>query len=170
MFRKIEIQKARVLGLIENWSPARVAYRPAVDAWSATEVLDHIVKVETGILAAARRGLQEPHRIGLRDRLGFLFIEFLFRSKSKVKVPSSARAVLPEPNANLEVVLQRWDATREDLAQLLTRVTPDQLRAGVFRHPVSGWMSLPQVLRFFSVHIHHHTFQLIRLSAGSNGL
>lgn len=87
-----------------------------------------------------------------------------------MKVPSSAAEVLPDPNVNLAAVLQRWDVARKDLAQLLTQTTPDQFGAGVFRHPVSGWMSSLQILSFFSVHIQHHGFQLIRLSTASEGL
>lgn len=170
MFAKLERQKAETLGLIEDWSASRLAYRPAADAWSAIEVLDHVVKVESGIIAAARRGLQKPHRIGLRDRVGFLFIERVFRSRRRVKVPSSAPQVLPDSNATPAAVRERWAESRDDLALLLAQVTPDQLRAGVFRHPVSGWMSLPQILRFFSVHIRHHGFQLARLGAASEGL
>ena len=168
--KQLEEQKAEILSLLDGWSPARLAYRPAPDAWSAVEVLDHLVRAEIGITAAARRGLQQPHAIGLRDRLGFFFLDRIFRSQRRVKVPSSASAVLPDPTVTLPSVIQRWDDTRHELAELLARVTPDQMQAGVFRHPVSGWMNLPNVLSFFSVHLTHHRFQLQRLSTESEGL
>ena len=84
MLAIIERQKAETLDLIESWPPARLAYRPAAGAWSANEVLDHLVKVEGEILAAARERLQNPHRLGVRDRLGFLFIDRVFRSPAAV--------------------------------------------------------------------------------------
>jgi len=170
MLIMIERQKAETLALIESWPPARLAYRPDAGAWSANEVLDHLVKVEGEILAAAREGLQNPHRLGVRDRLGFLFIDRVFRSPRRVKVPASASQVLPDPNATLVDIRERWDNTREDLTVFLSQLTPAQLQGGVFRHPVSGWMSVPQILRFFSAHIQHHGFQLTRLRTGSEGL
>ena len=48
-----------------------------------------------------------------------------------------------------------WDATRRDLVRFLIPLAPGQLTAGVFRHPVAGWMRVPDVLRFFRVHAHY---------------
>ena len=164
-FAKLEQQKAETLELIDAWPPARLAYRPAPADWSATEVLDHIVRVESEITHAMRHGIQNPHRLGVRDQLRSWMIYWLFRTNRRVRVPRSASQVLPRPDASVLDIRQRWDATRDALRGLLTDITPDQRRGGVFRHPVSGWMSVSQVLRFFSVHIHHHRFQLARLHA-----
>ena len=169
-FDHLEKQKSQTLALLADWSPARLAYRPTADAWSAIQVIDHIVRAESAMVAAARRGLQKPHRIGVRDRLGYLFVYSLFRSARRVKVPGSVAQVLPDANVDFASVRLRWNDAREDLARLLSQVTPDQLRAGVFRHPVIGWMSVPRILGFFAVHIHHHAFQLARIRAASEGI
>jgi len=162
-FAELETQKFELLSLLRSWPEATLVYRPAPDAWSATEVLDHIVRVEDRITAAARIGLKSPHSMGLRDRMGFLFIERVFRSQRRVAVPGSASEVLPDPTANLETIVQHWDKARTELAGFLKDLSAEQLRLGIFRHPVSGWMTAPQILRFFSVHMHHHRFQLDRL-------
>ena len=78
-------------------------------------------------------------------------------------------AVLPDRDVELAAALRRWDDTRRELARLLDDAGPDHLRGGVFRHPVSGWISVEQVVRFFAVHMHHHGFQLARLAAASEG-
>jgi hypothetical protein len=44
------------------------------------------------------------------------------------------------------------------------------VRQGLFKHPVGGWMALPDALDFFSVPMQHHTFQLDRLSAETQSL
>lgn len=167
---ELEKQKADMLAAIEGWSAERLAYRPAPGEWSTTEMLDHIAKVESGVLAAARRGVQHPHRIGVQDRLGFVFIERIFRSDRRVKVPASAPQVLPETNPDLNTVLMRWRHTRADLTQFVGQLSPAQRRIGIFRHPVSGWMNMPKIITFFSAHILHHGFQLARLRAASEGL
>ncbi len=167
---ELEQQKTQMLDTLRDWSPARLAYRPAANAWSAVEMLDHIVKVENAITDAARRGLQNPHRIGPRDRLGFLFLDRVFRSNRRVKVPASASLVLPDKDLDLQSVTHRWDASRKELAEFVSGVLPEQMQAGVFRHPVSGWMTVPQILQFFSVHIQHHRFQVDRLRVATEGL
>ena len=168
-FATLEQQKVETLARVEGWSASRLAYRPATGAWSATEVLDHLVRVERGILTAAQHGLRTPHPLGPRDRLGFWFVDRLFRSDRRVRVPASASAVLPDASADVDEVRHRWDATRQDLDRFLAPLSCADLTGGVFRHPVSGWMSVPQILRFFSVHLGHHGVQLARLGAASAG-
>lgn len=164
-FEALEVQRHELLADVGAWTPAQLAYRPSPRAWSAPEVLDHLVRAEAGILAAARDGVRAPHRVGVRDRAGFAFIDWLFRSDRRVRVPASAAGVLPDSAADLAGVRRRWDATRAELGAFLAPLAPEQLGRGVFRHAVSGWMTVPQVLRFFEVHAHHHGFQLARLRA-----
>ncbi len=164
---ELEKQKAETLDLLQGWAPARLKYRPMAGAWTAAEVIDHIAKVERGIIGAAQQGLLKPHGVGVRDRLGFLFLERVFRTPRRVKVPESAPQVLPEPDVSLSTAGPRWDESRQELAKLLAQTTQKQMRDGVFQHPVSGWMSVPQILRFFSAHVEHHRFQLARLAEES---
>lgn len=165
----LEQQKGEVLAGVATWSPENLVYRPSPTAWSAVEVLDHLVRVEREILAAAQRGIVDLHRRGVRDRVRFALLDWLFRSDRRVRVPTSVPQVLPAPNADLGTVRRDWDTARRDLRGFLAPLTPDQLGAGVFRHPVAGWMSVPEILRFFWVHTHHHGFQLARLRAASGG-
>jgi uncharacterized damage-inducible protein DinB len=170
IFAKIEQQKADLLAQISPWSPARLTHCPAPGQWSVAQMLDHLVKVESEITAAAKRGWNRPQRIRLRDRVGFLFLDQLFRTRVRVKVPVSAPQVLPARDLQVSAVCQRWCDVRTEIAALISLATADQLQRGIFRHPVSGWMSLPQLLSFFSVHIRHHRAQLERLAAASEGL
>lgn len=167
---QLEQQKYDLLAPTKNWSSARLAYRPTPSAWSTAEVFNHLVKTEAGILTAAQEGVLRLHRIGLRDQLGYLFIERIFRSDRRVKVPDSAAQVLPDQNPDLRAVFVQWQTVREDLGHFYKQLSPKQLRAGIFRHPVSGWMDMPRILGFFSVHMVHHSFQLARLSTTSEGL
>ena len=119
------------------------------------------------ILEAARIGIKNPHRIGIRDRLGNIFLNRVFRSERRVRVPGSASQVLPAADPEMPEVLAAWDETRRDLAVFLSRLEGEQMRQGIFRHPVAGWMTAPGIVAFFSVHITHHRFQLERLSLAS---
>jgi 2-hydroxychromene-2-carboxylate isomerase len=122
-----------------------------------------LVRTEVEILEAARRGLLKPHRIGIADKLRTRFIQAIFRSDRKVKVPSTATRVLPGSNLELPAIVRRWDDSRRELHDLLESGTEAELNKGIFRHPVGGWMGMSEILKFFSVHIIHHKHQLARL-------
>jgi len=160
---RLERKKRDLLASLEEWPADRIAYRPAPGQWCAAEVLDHMVKVESGILAAARQGAQAPHTIRIRDRVTTRMLELLFRSRSRVKAPASAPAILPDPMTEIAPILLRWSYTREELRGFCGGLSETQALGGLFRHPVAGWMDMPAVLRFFSVHLIHHGFQLERL-------
>jgi hypothetical protein len=52
----LEQQKADLLARVAGWPSARLAYRLTPLAWSVVEVVDHLGRVEAGILAAAKAG------------------------------------------------------------------------------------------------------------------
>ena len=167
---QLETQRLQALGLVEGWSAERLAFSSSGGQWSALQVFDHIVRSESGIQAAVRAGLQAPHSIGVRDRLGVLFIDRIFRSERQVKAPASATSIQPGTDLNLQEICDRWVMCRRELGAILSAVSPGQMSGGVFRHPVAGWMTLPQVLRFFEVHVLHHTYQLNRIALASEHL
>lgn len=163
-FAHLEKQRAEVLAQIDGWSGARLCYRPRPGAWSTAEVLDHVVRVETLTLRSVQAGVLDPHPLRLRDKAGFVVMAQILRSNLRVKVPRSAPLVWPETDPDPRAVLLRWYRTRRRLESLLATPQAGAIACGVFRHPFAGWMSLPQVLDYFSLHLLHHRFQLGRLA------
>jgi hypothetical protein len=166
--RRLEEQKSAVLAEVGAWPAELREWRPADGGWSALEVLDHLVRTEAGICALVAGRLADPQRLTVRDRVGFVFVERVFRSRLRVKVPESVKEIIvPGEGLELEGIAVRWDAARVDLARVTREA--EGCRGGVFRHPVSGWMSFEHVLRFLSVHMVHHEYQLerIRSAAGA---
>ena len=159
----LESETETLLSKLDGWSQACLSYRPSVTTWSALQVLEHLVKTEEEILVLARKGAQNPHRIGVRDRLGFFSIMRVFQTNRRVKTPSSAAQVLPGLGLALDILRERWQRTRSDFRVFQEQLTPKQARLGLFRHPVIGWMGMQQILDFFWVHIVHHGFQIERL-------
>ena len=163
--RRLEEQKGAVLETVRSWPTELQVWRPADGGWNALEVLDHLVRTESGICGVVARGLGTPQRMSVRDGVGFLFVERVFLSRRRVKVPAAAEEfILPGEGLALEEIAARWDQARLDLRRVAREA--EGCRGGVFRHPVSGWMNFEQVLRFFSAHIVHHEFQLVRIREG----
>ena len=132
-FAGLERQKADILVRVRDWPADRLAYRSAAREWSAAEIIDHVVKVEHAILGAVRRGVQEPqepHPVGVADRLRSLLIYLLFRTPYRVRVPRSAPEVLPAQDVDLDDAIAHWNATRIDLLALLSEVGAGAMRTG----------------------------------------
>ena len=164
--RRLEKQKSAILAEVSSWPEEMRAARPADGEWSALQVLDHLVRTEAGISGVVMEMLAKPQRIGMKDRIGVAFVELVFRSRCRVKVPKSVeRFILPGEGLELGEIGQRWNEARISLRQLMCDA--EGCHGGVFRHPVGGWMDFERVLRFFSVHIVHHGYQLERIRAAA---
>lgn len=160
---RLEEPRRVLLDRVGLWPDELQARRPADGGWSALEVLEHLVRTEVGICGVVERNLSAPRRIGLRDRMGFAMVERRFLSPGRVKVPDAVKEILPCESLGLSEVAARWDAARLELQTLAGRA--EGCLGGVFRHPVAGWMSFEQVLRFFEVHMVHHGYQLGRIAS-----
>ena len=159
----LDRQRAALLAQSQTWTEEQLRFRPSPASWSALEVIDHVVKVEGGVLAQVQKSLPQGSRVTLRDRLGSEMIVALFRSRRRVKVPPSAAAMLPAEVDGLQRVVEPWSTIRLSWSALLETISPEQMRRGVFRHPVGGWMTPAVTLRFLVAHTLHHGFQLERL-------
>jgi hypothetical protein len=161
---QLEEQKRVMLAEVSAWPAELRDVTPADGGWSALGVLDHLVRTESGICCLAAQGLATPRRIGVRDRIGFAVVERVFRSRRRVKVPGSVATIIcPGEGLELGAIAARWERVRVELSELAGEA--EGCCGGVFRHPVSGWMTFEQILRFFSVHIVHHEYQLERIQA-----
>jgi hypothetical protein len=164
--QRLEQQKSAILAEVGGWPAELQMWRPPDGGWSGLQVLDHIVRMEAGICGAVAKRLGRPARIRLRDRAGVAFVDLVFQSKRRVKVPASvAKVITPGESLELGEIAERWERCRVELAQLVCEA--EGCRGGVFKHPVGGWMSFGQVLRLFSVHMVHHEFQLERIRTES---
>lgn len=170
-FDRLEQQKAALLSDVAIWPAERVCFRPNPAAWSALDVLDHLVKVEKAAFEFIQKQLPKGAPVTLKDQLGRLMVICVMKSPMRVKAPSSvAEAIQPAQASDQVAIAAEWQQTRTELYNLLQSIQPDQMRRGLFHHPVSGWMTLPQAMAFLSAHLGHHNYQLKRLKHASSAL
>ena len=170
IFRELEDRRAALIAEFTGWSFRRLCFRPSPGAWSVVEVLDHIVKAESGTIEDVRLGLRDPHVLGDEERPGIAALDRALRSDRTFKVPAEAAAIYPDDQTTLSEIAERWEEARSALRSLLETLVPYDLRCGVFYHPFAGWMTVVEVLDHFSAHLYHHGFQLERLRVSSEGL
>jgi hypothetical protein len=162
-FAALERQRSETLARLAEWAPDRVTFRPSPDNWSAIEVLDHIVRAESGTITDVKNGLRHPHVLGPEERPGIALLDRALRSNKKFRIPAGAGTVFPDPQTTLPEVLGRWENARQALGCILEELTPEGARTGVFNHPFAGWMTFAEVLDHFDAHLYHHIYQLARL-------
>ena len=138
LFAKLERQKEAMLSELALWPEDRLSFRPTRSAWSAREILDHLVKVEQQFLSAVKQQLPNGQRISWDDRIRALFVTSIMKSPVRLQVPAAALTVLPEPSPDPSKIFRQWSAVRTETADLLQSLHPKQLRCGVFRHPMAG--------------------------------
>lgn len=66
---KLERQKHEVLSEASKLSSTDLRFRPDPRAWTALDVLDHLVKVEEASLQSVRKHLPKGASISFKDRL-----------------------------------------------------------------------------------------------------
>ena len=165
LFAKLERQKQTMLAELAPWPMERTSLRPGPAEWSALDVLDHLIKVEIAFLRSVRKHLPNGHPITARERLQTMLVISLMKSPLRVKVPAASKMVLPDLESDPSGMAARWSLVRSDIGSLLQSIQPEQLRCGLFRHPVGGWMAIPNALAFLSAHLSHHRYQIRRIEA-----
>jgi hypothetical protein len=154
--------KAGVIERIAGIAPELRARRPGPGRWSILEVLEHLVIVETGIASALMRepSPERPRRFeGRWWRYPSLRIVLALGVRIKLPIESIA----PTGTAEWEGLQHRWDEGRELLRRWLDEVDPAILATPRFRHPIGGWLDVPQGVTFAGDHLAHHRPQVERV-------
>lgn len=156
-----------MLARLRVWSPKQLQNRPAEGAWSALEVVDHLMRTERSIGDAARTYLPEKRSVSVEERARFLAISAMFRMPTRVRVPAAVSQILPSDTPSLDVLTEQWEQEGRRWHELLGSPLAADASFAAMRHPASGWISLRGALHFVAVHTRHHEFQLDRIAQAS---
>ena len=158
--------RAALLASVDGVPHERLRARPAPDAWSAAEVLDHVRKVERGVafvlagaLEAARRAGPERSTDSVMASLDALGVAEPAR---RVSAPSFAR---PHEGADPVRALAGLERSRAELTAAIAAL--DGLALQEVRAPNSalGELDLYQWILFAGQHEARHTRQIQRALA-----
>jgi uncharacterized damage-inducible protein DinB len=161
-YEALEELREGVLREVRGLSPAQRTFQPAPDAWSAVQVIQHLLLAERESVRFLKSG-REPGRRSFKHRILHVGVRLVLASGLRVKAPSER--VLPQEDLSLEELEAAWQETRQELLEYLGGVPADRLKRQVFRHPIAGPLDIEQALDFFSNHLRHHRRQLARIQA-----
>ncbi len=164
----LEASRRRALLAVEGVPHAALNRPPGPDRWSALQVLEHVVTVESLTLGYVRKKMQAGAALptaGLGSRLRLLAVQATLASPLRVGAPEVAGKVPAE--SDLEKLRKRWDEVRAGMEQLARSFPPELLDRLVFRHPLAGRMTLDHALGTLEAHLDHHIPQVERALEGS---
>lgn len=162
-FRRLEKSREVLFEKVSGLSGEQLSFKASEDSWSITQVLNHLLKAETGTLGYMRKKNQA-------DSLDKLSISASLKSALLVKgllLPVRFRAPGPvsqPPNTgNLADIRNDWDQQHQQLQAFLSELPADRTGKMIFRHPITGPMNIKQTLGFLNNHIRHHLRQINRI-------
>ena len=154
--------KERLLVRIDEIDPALRRRRPGPDRWSIIEVLEHVILVETGIATALARdpSPDRPRRFAGRW-WRYPALRVVLALGVRIRLP--VESIAPTGSAGQEQLEGRWAEGRERMRTWLERIDPAILGTARFKHPISGWLDVPQGVTFAGDHLYHHLPQVERV-------
>lgn len=151
-----------LLDALDALEPMRLRARPAPNAWSILEVVEHMVLAERAVL----RDLPDPATLvgrprRLRDRLGYGLVVFILTSRLRVQVPDAA--MLPQGERTLEELRAMWEENQAWLLGYVEGLDEVGASRAVFHHPITGPLDVDRAIRLGRIHFDRHLGQIERL-------
>lgn len=147
---------------LEPYSEAKLNEKPKADAWSVFQVMHHLIKVERSSMAYVNKKLSyNPELKKVSVKSGFVRVatKALAGIPIKIKAPAVVGDDLPEHSTFWEVVKEYKD-TRSELQQFLDKMPADMFDKELYKHPMTGRMSLNGMLQFLEGHFSRHRKQI----------
>ena len=161
LLAKIESRRRAMVAEADGMTAEQLTFRPAPDAWSTLDVLEHLVKVEEGI--ASRLRPREPRKPmeAVRAKVALGLMRLVFGLRRRIKVP--VQAVLPLGGVTLSDLVGRWEVAQAALRERLEGFAPQDWSRPMMRHPALGLLTPFEGLTFIHWHMAHHRRQIARI-------
>ncbi len=165
---QLERATERLLASAEALGPDS-AKAPAAGQWSATQVVHHLLFIETNIIQYIQKKMQAEEllpKVGLYTRLKARFVRLLLRVPGfKFKAPRGVATLTDTGDVpTLPELRETWLASRRQLERLLNEFPGRQMNRAIFPHPRSGKITIGQVMDFLLDHLLHHQQQVGRIT------
>ncbi len=135
--------------------------------WSVAEVLEHLYRVESGIVRLLRHGIQRARTAGaeLEDQEGSLLGSLdAFGLSSGARSIRAPESVMPRGELNAAQALLALDRSRHDLLDAARQGNGLALGAITYPHPFFGMLNLYQWMLFVGQHEARHAGQVRRIA------
>lgn len=163
----IETKKA-FLKRINEKTLEQQMFKPNEEGWNMVEIFEHILLSEGGILGyfKKRPPAETEYKVSLKSKVTYAVLSQFYKLPTKVKVP--VKGLDPQGKTSLDKLIEQSDKNNDVIQSILVDFPSEKLKYSVFKHPVSGTMTMKNTIGFFTNHIVHHVHQLNRLEKHIN--
>jgi hypothetical protein len=160
----VERRRDDLLARLSALDDETLRARPADDKWSLLEIAEHLVLVEPAVMG----DLSDPEGAasgsagtrGMSNRIKYGLVLFILRFGIPVKTPS--RKMNPSGERSLDDLKRTWRGQHDELRAFLNALPPGGEDLPLFRHPVTGPITVAEGVRMLSVHLDTHLRQVDR--------
>jgi uncharacterized damage-inducible protein DinB len=165
IFQRAEKDRKHILSLVGDLPDEKFFYCDG-NRWSISQILTHIILSERISLQYMKKkslGIKQVKNAGLWEDLKYLLLVLSQRLPLRYSAPKFlAEQELPK-NKSFEKIEQDWQESRNQLRAFIDHLESGTLKKKIYKHPVSGRLSVLHAVDFFREHANHHLPQIKRL-------
>lgn len=158
---EMDRRRRALLQAVLAMEPALREARPGEGRWSILEIVEHLVRVEDGLLERLRSPEQASRRRSLKHRLLYRVVMGVLRSPVRVKAP--VVSMLPTGSRDFQTLQADWDANHVELRERVAEM--DDPSRIVTSHPIAGPMTMDEAVAMLEVHLRRHLRQVRKVEA-----
>lgn len=162
---RIDHKLEKLISDLDKKPAEQLTQEPQPGAWSPLQVLYHLMLSEQLSLRYIKKKLSydpELPKIDWKARLRTFVLDAYLKSPFKRKAPTNVNESNFPDDLSLVQIAKEWQATRQELRLYLEGLEPELFSRQVYKHPISGRMSLAAMLSFFDNHFERHHKQIKR--------
>lgn len=165
----LERERALLLDAVARVPADRQGVRPSPEAWSAAEVVEHVARVERGVvrmLAAARAGqlATDPSVSPIGAPLPAAVVAALRDRTRRLEAPERVR---PAGRGDMTAALEELAQARAALLDAYRTATTAMLDGASYAHPYLGPMTLRAWVEMAAHHGARHAAQVEAMREGA---
>jgi hypothetical protein len=160
-------QRAELLAAVHEVPESGRDLKLEPSAWSVTEILEHLYRVETGIVRLVKRGVERALANGgaLEQEDGSLLGSLdEFRLTERSYVAAAPEAVMPRGELSAAAAITALANSRRALLDAASAAGGLALGAITYPHPMFGALTLYQWILFVGQHELRHARQIQLIS------
>ena len=163
--RYLSDSERRLLALTDHLTPRQQSFRPSPQAWSITDIFEHLAIIEGNSLRRMEERLQEPAETERQSRpdLDAVILNVVPARTGRPQTPESVRPTGRWPSFG--DTLDQFRQARA-LSLHLAQTTQADVRAYLLPHAFLGDLDIYQWLLFFGAHAERHRKQAQEIKDG----
>ncbi|GIV43062.1 MAG: PadR family transcriptional regulator [Bacteroidia bacterium] len=162
-FDTLESLRLEILQLTEGIDNEILKKKPSDAEWSVIEICNHLMVIEQLSIGYIRNKIEKADQakpVNFQSKLKGWILRIALSLPLRFKAPKAVSQIpAPKTFADLSMI---WDMTRKELWKVIEKVPEGSYNKAFFKHPISGYMTIEDMLDFFIVHTKHHIKQIKR--------